>query len=600
MKKTLLFVFLTTLFPTLMRAAAGETFTVKVNGIDMKFFIMTEGGGGGNQVCTTSQAIDWDYEGDVDIPSSVQYNGKEYTVTEIGQYSFASSVFNSVKIPSTVTKIGSHAFAYCRRNNWEETIQPVMIPASVTEIAEYAFAGMETTAINVEEGNANYVSTDGVLYDSKKEIILAYPARKTGDTYTIPSSVKRIGEGAFRGNSLTEISIPNSVTEYGHEAFAYCWSLKSIAISANVTKIESAAFIGCGNANIELANNNPQYVMVDGCIYTKNMNEIVCYPSIKTNDSYEIHNGTESIFDASFQHSKCLSVTIPNTVISIGECAFLSCNLTSIDIPASVTSIGRQAFDYCLDLTKAYFHSVTPPATEYNVFGGNENLTIYVPYNSISAYRNVTNLNRVHIDPSLDWHGEHWHWVFCCIEGIDFTQTEGLTAYKVVKNSGQASSRIGVSTRADDANSPVKFVPVDKAGPGDCVLLVGEPGKTYELHSDETAPNITDNLLKGSTDGTMVSATDGDKTNFVYNGTEFAKVTATENIEGGTGFLQISTSDVPEGTNAISLASIPKTTGIQAITTSAPTSAIYNLNGTRMKNPGRGIYIINGKKYVVK
>ena len=98
----------------------------------------------------------------------------------------------------------------------------------------------------------------------------------------------------------------------------------------------------------------------------------------------------------------------------------------------------------------------------------------------------------------------------------------------------------------------------------------------------------------------MVSATDGDKTNFVYNGTEFAKVTATENIEGGTGFLQISTSDVPEGTNAISLASIPKTTGIQAITTSAPTSAIYNLNGTRMKNPGRGIYIINGKKYVVK
>ena len=599
MKKILLFLFLAALFPTLLRAAVGETFTAKVNGIDMKFFIMTEGEGG-NQVCTQSRAIDWNYEGDVEIPSSVQYNGKEYTVTEIGGYSFSSCVFNSVKIPSTVTKIGKGAFAYCRRNKWEETIQPVVIPTSVTEIEEYAFADMSTTAINVEEGNANYVSTDGVLYDSKKEKILAFPARKSDNTYTIPSSVKRIGEGAFRGNSLTEISIPNSVTEYGHEAFAYCYSLKSITISANVTKIESAACSGCPNANIELAADNPKYTLVDGCIYTKDMSEIVCYPAIKKDETYDIHNGTESIFDHSFVFAACISVTIPNTVVKIGTNAFFGCNLTSVDIPASVTSIGSQAFDYCSDLTKAYFHSPTPPETQYNVFGGNENLTIYVPYNSISAYRDVTNLNRVHIDPSLDWHGEHWHWVFCCVEGIDFTKTEGLTAYKVVRNSGQASSRIGITTRADDANSPVKFVPVDKAGPGDCVLLVGEPGKTYELHADETAPNITDNLLKGSTDGTMVSATDGDKTNFVYNGTEFAKVTSTENIEGGTGFLQISTSDVPEGTNAISLANIPKTTGIQAITTSAPTSVIYNLNGVRMKNSGRGIHIINGKKYVIK
>ena len=58
---------------------------------------------------------------------------------------------------------------------------------------------------------------------------------------TIPNSVTSIGEYAFYGSGLTSISIPNSVTSIEKYAFS-CSSLRSIIIPNSVTKIEEGAF----------------------------------------------------------------------------------------------------------------------------------------------------------------------------------------------------------------------------------------------------------------------------------------------------------------------------------------------------------------------
>ena len=186
----------------------------------------------------------------------------------------------------------------------------------------------------------------------------------------------------------------------------------------------------------EIDERNPTYTVVNGVLYTKDLSTIVCYPVANAQTNYDILNGTESIFGESFASANNLyTVSIPNTVTSIGNSAFFGCkNLQSIDIPASVNYIGSQAFDYCYNLTSAYFHSAVPPVTSGRVFGGNKDLVIYVPYTSIEAYRQEANLNIVHIDPAIDWHDDHWFFVFCCVEGIDFSQSEGVTAYKVVEN----------------------------------------------------------------------------------------------------------------------------------------------------------------------
>ena len=154
---------------------------------------------------------------------------------------------------------------------------------------------------------------------------------------TIPSGVTSIGEDAFYDcKSLTSITIPNSVTSIGYGAFINCISLTSVTIPSGVTSIEGFVFYGC---------------------------------------------------------SSLTSVTIPSGVTSIGEYAFCDCSgLTSVTIPSGVTTIGDSAFRDCSSLTSITIEATTPPTLSGNsVFSGTNNCPIYVPAESVDAYKAATN-----------------------------------------------------------------------------------------------------------------------------------------------------------------------------------------------------------------
>ena len=590
----------------------GESFTVKTtNDVEMKFTILSEGEyntvrtGGGWTHC-----IDWDYGGDVVVPAFVSYNGKRYIVTEIGNNSFDQCAMSSIELPPTITTIRDRAIAHC------PFIQSLTIPSSVELIEEGALRQNNIlSTITVNQGNKNYVSIDNVLFNKERTTILQYACGSSDSDYIIPSTVTRIANFAFDDcDQLVHVTIPESVRSIGKWAFYQCSKLERIRIPSSVIQIDEGAFTGPNYAltEFEIDERNPAYTVVNGVLYTKDLSTIVCYPVANPQTNYDIRNGTESIFGESFASANNLyTVCIPNTVTSIGNSAFFGCqNLQSVDIPASVNYIGSQAFDYCYNLTSVYFHSAAPPATSWRVFGGNENLVIYVPYTSIEAYRQVENLNLIHIDPAIDWHDDHWFWVFCCVEGIDFSQTEGITAYKVVENpdysATEAKQRIKLAPSTKNS-SPIILMEIDKAGPGDCVLLKAEPGKTYALHSDADAPNLTDNLLTGATEETSVTASDGDKVNFVFNGTDFVPVVGSEGVAMGTGFLQIPANDIAESTGSLSVEDLPTVniddtaTNIRSVRANKQTSNdYYNLQGIRTHSLRKGINIVNGQKVFVK
>ena len=84
-----------------------------------------------------------------------------------------------------------------------------------------------------------------------------------------------------------------------------------------------------------------------------------------------------------------VSITIPNSVVSIEDYAFLGCSgLASITIPNSVTGIGEKAFYGCTYLTSITCEAITPPACQRDCFFNvNKSIPVYVPANSINAYK---------------------------------------------------------------------------------------------------------------------------------------------------------------------------------------------------------------------
>ena len=83
-----------------------------------------------------------EYTGEVVIPSTVTYEGVEYSVTSILSYAFYNcSGLTSVTIPEGVTRIGDRAFSYC------SGLTSVTIPENVTSIGDNVFPWANTRGI---------------------------------------------------------------------------------------------------------------------------------------------------------------------------------------------------------------------------------------------------------------------------------------------------------------------------------------------------------------------------------------------------------------------------------------------------------------------
>ena len=159
-----------------------------------------------------------DYE-DVNIVS-VQF-GKN--TISIGRDAFRRCNLTSLYIPDSITTIGDYAF-------YSNSIADISIGSALTNVGINAFTA--TTSYTVSSSNQTYSSADGVLFNKNKTTLLQYPQKKADTSYTIPSGVVKINDGAFsRSNNLQSVIIPSTVTELGGSAFASCNSLTNVSMS---------------------------------------------------------------------------------------------------------------------------------------------------------------------------------------------------------------------------------------------------------------------------------------------------------------------------------------------------------------------------------
>ena len=299
------------------------------------------------------------YTGHIIIPKNVTYNNTTYSVTMIGGHAFyGCTELTSIRIPNSVTRIGNYAFNGCTGLK-EVHISDIAAWCNI-EISDYANPLSRTTKLYLN----NELITDLV----------------------IPDEITEIKHNTFSGySSLTNVTIPNSVTSIGSDAFYGCTGLTSITIGNCVTSIGEGAFSGCTElkevhisdiaawCNIEFSGDaNPLY-------YAKNL-----YLNSELITDLIIPDGITDIKDETFLGCSSLtSVTIGNCVASIGKGAFKDCTgLTSVTIGNNVTKIGNEAFSYCSGLT-----SVTIPNSVTSIGG--------------AAFKDCTGLTSIEIPNSV-------------------------------------------------------------------------------------------------------------------------------------------------------------------------------------------------------
>ncbi len=273
-------------------------------------------------------------------------------VKRIGEFAFYQcSSLTSVTIGDDVVSIGDAAFNDC------PSLTSVSIPPGVTNIGAALFWGCVNLESVVLPAGMRSIPSRLFMDNRALRSITFMPNAAIAGTVVIPEGVTSIEDLAFWGcRSITNYSIPNTVSRIGGGAFADNTSLVDITIPETVTNIGESLFWGCVN--------------LESVVLPAGMRSI---PSRFFMDNRALRSIT-FMPDAAIVGT----VVIPEGVTSIEDHAFWGCrSITNIIIPKSIASVGSVAFAVCDTLESILFLGNVPESVGVDVFGGGSDPTVH-------------------------------------------------------------------------------------------------------------------------------------------------------------------------------------------------------------------------------
>lgn len=451
-------------------------------------------------------------------------------VVEIGAQAFLEdSLMTGLTLPSKLEYVGDAAFMGCK------AVGPKLdIPASVTRIGLGAFTYLQgVKELTVAEGNKEYKALGNVLYTADGKALLSCAGGFVG-ALDVADGTEQIQANAFAGaEGVTEVSLPASVTEIGDYAFDFMFGLGQVNVDAD----------------------NAVYASKDGVLFDKQMQTLIIYPQGAKATSYATPESVTEIATAAFANNQHLvDVTLNEGIVTLGDYAFNdSPALQTVTLPSTLKDMGASTFTYCTAL-----QDITIPSG-----------VAYVPD---YAFGECAALSDVTLQSGVQEIGVASFIGCTALEGITLPSTLKLIYNGAFQRSGLKEIDVPEGVTALDINTFSYSTNLKNVTLPSTLTSVG--GDSF----DGTAPEKV-----------VCNATVPPMADYAF---QFADLSASELV-------------VPKGTEDAYKAAagwkdfFKVSTGIQSVNTPAAvekSKAIYGIDGTRLSTMRRGLNIVNGKK----
>lgn len=284
-------------------------------------------------------------------------------VTTLGEYSFFEhTALKEIYIADSVTRIGVGSFVRC------EKLEKVKISNSITAIEDATFYDCVSLKEIAIPSDVTYIS--GNAFWNCSSLTRVYITNlsswcKIQFEGSHASPFVNAKELYLNGQLITELVIPDDVTEIKQHSFYSIEGITSVVIGNNVKAIGEGAFIGCINLESVIIGDGVTKIGVSAFNMCKALSTIDFGKNVEIIDDNAFY-GCKLLTDLSFAENvkrigisafeDCTglkSVTIGKGVTEIEECAFAGCSLLSkVTLENGIKTIGLLAFGFCESLTE--------------------------------------------------------------------------------------------------------------------------------------------------------------------------------------------------------------------------------------------------------
>ena len=234
-------------------------------------------------------------------------------------------------------------------------ITKLIIPSSTATLNSRNLPGTIGT-VEIAEANENLKVVENCIYTktAPETLLFCYSKEKE---INLNESAKVIAKYAFTGASnATKIVFNTETTTIENQVFTGCYYLKDVKIGKKVSEINPQFALGMYDVNVEIDEENPNYIIENKIVYNNNKDTITTVLK-QIDGKFEVPDGVKKIGRQAFSYQSKLTEINLNKVTEISSLIFNGCTeLKTIEVPNTIEKIDTSAFLEAESLNRIIIH----------------------------------------------------------------------------------------------------------------------------------------------------------------------------------------------------------------------------------------------------